>query len=121
MHVTFFVIYLANKFTGSHFANHSLLVFCLNEFYLYKLNEFSRVKMGQSLMNQIIWGYSHYVGERKLAIKIHIIFGEHVVGVIQLIRLSKTQQLISFFTKKLSILIDFFMKNSHIQFLLFIT
>ena len=87
MHVTFLVIYLVNKCTDYHFANHSLLVFCLNEFYLYKLNEFSRVKMGQSflieIMNQIFWGYSHYVGEWKLAINIHIIFEECVVGVIK--------------------------------------
>ena len=87
MYVTFLVIYLANKCTGYHFANHSLLVFCLNEFYLYKLNEFSHVKTGKSflieIMNQIIWGHSHYVGEWKLAIKNHVIFGEHMVGVIQ--------------------------------------
>ena len=58
-----------------------------NEFYLYKLNEFSCVKTGQSalieIINQIIWGYSHYVGQWKLTIKIHIIFGERMVGVIQ--------------------------------------
>ena len=87
MHVTFLVIYLGNKCTDYHFINHSLLVFCLNEFYLYKLNEFSHVKTGKSflieIMNQIIWGHSHYVGEWKLAIKNHIIFGEGVVGVIQ--------------------------------------
>ena len=87
MHVTFLVIYLANKCTDYHFANHSHMVFFLNEFYLYKLNEFSRVKMGQSflieIMNQIFWGYSHYVGEWKLAIKNHNIFEECVVGVIQ--------------------------------------
>ena len=65
MHVTFLFIYLGNKCTNYHFINHFLLVFCLNEFYLYKLNEFSRVKRGQSFlietMNKIFWGYSHYL------------------------------------------------------------
>ena len=58
-----------------------------NEFYLYKLNKFSCVKTGQSVLieiiNQIFWGYSQDVGQWKLTIKIHIIFGKRMAGVIQ--------------------------------------